>query len=128
MECARGSLNQVPPHATFSGDVRLTPFYDIKDLKAKVERSVWVVLYDVFVCLYVSVCAWYHLPLSLTPRTPPTPTPNSYIADLNANITSLPSLGPYSKYEVPEENVRGRLEFAWIGEVCYVHVFTFVYG
>lgn len=46
-----------------------------------------------------------------------TNTQNSYIADLNANITSLPSLGPYSKYEVPEEKVRGRLEFSWIGEV-----------
>ena len=38
VECARGSLNQIPPHATFSGDVRLTPFYDIKELKTRVER------------------------------------------------------------------------------------------
>lgn len=38
VECARGSLNQVPPHATFSGDIRLTPFYDMGDAKAKVER------------------------------------------------------------------------------------------
>lgn len=38
VECARGSLNQIPPYCTFSGDIRLTPFYDIKDLKAKVER------------------------------------------------------------------------------------------
>ena len=38
VECARGSLNQIPPHATFSGDIRLTPFYDIKDVKTKVER------------------------------------------------------------------------------------------
>ena len=37
VECARGSLNQVPPHATFSGDIRLTPFYDMADVKAKVE-------------------------------------------------------------------------------------------
>ena len=35
--------------------------------------------------------------------------------DLNANITSLPSLGPFSKYEA--EGVRGKLEFKWIGEV-----------
>lgn len=38
VECARGSLNQIPPYCTFSGDIRLTPFYDIKELKAKVER------------------------------------------------------------------------------------------
>jgi hypothetical protein len=39
------------------------------------------------------------------------------VADLNANITQLPSLGPFSKYEVPEEKVRGKLELTWIGEV-----------
>jgi acetylornithine deacetylase/succinyl-diaminopimelate desuccinylase-like protein len=38
VECARGSLNQIPPHASFSGDIRLVPFYEIKDVKAKVER------------------------------------------------------------------------------------------
>ena len=43
---------------------------------------------------------------------------HSYIADLNANITQLPSLGPYSKYDVPDEKVKGKLEFEWIGEVC----------
>lgn len=41
----------------------------------------------------------------------------SYIADLNKDITQLPSLAPYSKYAVPEENIKGRLEFEWIGEV-----------
>lgn len=39
------------------------------------------------------------------------------MAALNADITSLPSLGPYSKYEVAEERVRGKLELSWIGEV-----------
>jgi acetylornithine deacetylase len=38
MECAKGSLNQIPPHATFSGDLRITPFYDIKDVQAALER------------------------------------------------------------------------------------------
>ncbi len=47
----------------------------------------------------------------------PPPHPTSYIADLNADITQLPSLGPYSKYEVPEEKVKGKLELTWIGEV-----------
>ena len=46
---------------------------------------------------------------------PPTHLPPlySYIADLNANISQLPSLGPYSKYNVPDENVQGKLEFEW---------------
>lgn len=39
-ETARGSLNQIPPHATASGDIRLTPFYDIADCMAAVERYV----------------------------------------------------------------------------------------
>ncbi|TFJ85460.1 hypothetical protein NSK_002970 [Nannochloropsis salina CCMP1776] len=79
VECARGSLNQVPPHATFSGDIRSVPFYEIKDVKAKVE---------------------------------------SYVADLNQNITSLPSLGPFSSYVVSSEDppIRGKLELEWIGE------------
>ena len=38
---------QVPPHATFSGDIRLTPFYDIVDVKAKVEGCVNRVMHGV---------------------------------------------------------------------------------
>jgi len=38
VECARGSLNQIPPFCTFSGDIRLTPFYDIKDVKTTIEK------------------------------------------------------------------------------------------
>jgi acetylornithine deacetylase len=38
-----------------------------------------------------------------------------HVADINANITKLPSLGPYSKYSVPEENITGRLELKWVG-------------
>lgn len=39
-ETARGSLNQIPPHATISGDIRLTPFYNMEDCVAAVERYV----------------------------------------------------------------------------------------
>jgi acetylornithine deacetylase len=100
---------QVPPHATFSGDIRLTPFYDMADVKAKVERcvcvccaSMWVIIQD---------AARFNTP------KPNQNQQNSYVADLNANITQLPSLGPFSKYEVPEEKVKGKLELTWIGEV-----------
>jgi hypothetical protein len=37
VEAARGSLNQIPPHCTWSGDIRLTPFYDMVDVRRKVE-------------------------------------------------------------------------------------------
>lgn len=40
MECAKGSLNILPPNCTISGDVRLTPFYDFKDVYEKVDA--WV--------------------------------------------------------------------------------------
>mmetsp|Transcript_21123 Transcript_21123/g.34678 ORF Transcript_21123/g.34678 Transcript_21123/m.34678 type:complete len:447 (+) Transcript_21123:1752-3092(+) len=40
MECAKGSLNQIPRQCVISGDVRLTPFYDIKELYDKMES--WV--------------------------------------------------------------------------------------
>lgn len=29
---AKGSLNQIPPHCTISGDIRVTPFYDCKQI------------------------------------------------------------------------------------------------
>jgi len=38
--CARGSLNQIPGYASLSGDIRLSPFYDIRDCMRKIEE--WV--------------------------------------------------------------------------------------
>lgn len=40
MECSKGSLNQLPAWATISGDIRLTPFYDVKAVVTAVERYV----------------------------------------------------------------------------------------
>eukprot|EP00472_Partenskyella_glossopodia_P014079 CAMPEP_0197529500 /NCGR_PEP_ID=MMETSP1318-20131121/28535_1 /TAXON_ID=552666 /ORGANISM="Partenskyella glossopodia, Strain RCC365" /LENGTH=447 /DNA_ID=CAMNT_0043084981 /DNA_START=58 /DNA_END=1401 /DNA_ORIENTATION=- len=40
MECSKGSLNQIPPKCVISGDIRLTPFYDVKDVYDKMEE--WV--------------------------------------------------------------------------------------
>ena len=34
-----------------------------------------------------------------------------YVADINANISSLPTFGPVSKYEI--EGARGSLELTW---------------
>ncbi|GAX82993.1 hypothetical protein CEUSTIGMA_g10420.t1 [Chlamydomonas eustigma] len=34
----------------------------------------------------------------------------TYVDDINANITALPTRGPCSKYELPEEGLRGTLE------------------
>ncbi|CAI5735513.1 unnamed protein product [Peronospora farinosa] len=68
-------LNQIPPWVEISGEVRLSPFYDMEDLIAKVQ---------------------------------------SYVADLNANITSLEGKrGPVSKYSLPDENWNGKLEITF---------------
>lgn len=40
MSCAKGGLNQLPPHATISGDCRITPFYDVEDVRKAVDG--WV--------------------------------------------------------------------------------------
>lgn len=37
---SEGSLNQLPPVCTVSGDIRLSPFYKISECKASVERYV----------------------------------------------------------------------------------------
>ena len=77
IECAKGSGNQIPPWVKVSGDIRLTPFYEVEAAMKAVE---------------------------------------GYVEDINKNITSLPGHGPVSKYELPEENLRGTVEFGWIGE------------
>ena len=64
VKCAVGSLNQLPPWVEISGDIRLTPFYEVADVHKAVD---------------------------------------GYITDLNANITSLPTWGPCSKYEIEED-------------------------
>ncbi|KAG7376782.1 hypothetical protein PHYPSEUDO_012769 [Phytophthora pseudosyringae] len=72
IESSTNGLNQIPPWVKMSGEVRLSPFYDMEDLIAKVQ---------------------------------------SYVADLNADITQLEGKrGPVSKYTLPEENWNGKLE------------------
>ena len=36
----KGGLNQLPPNCTISGDIRLTPFYDLTKVRARVEEYV----------------------------------------------------------------------------------------
>ena len=40
IECAKGAINQLPPWTTISGDIRLTPFYDVGVVHAQMET--WV--------------------------------------------------------------------------------------
>jgi acetylornithine deacetylase len=40
ISCTPGSLNQLPPECTVEGDIRLSPFYDFKDVKAALLRYV----------------------------------------------------------------------------------------
>ena len=40
MEMFQGSINQIPAWAKVSGDIRLTPFYEVKDVMTAVEKYV----------------------------------------------------------------------------------------
>ena len=40
IRCAPGGLNQIPPDATVSGDIRLTPFYEVDKVKSFLEKTV----------------------------------------------------------------------------------------
>lgn len=40
IECTKGSLNQICPGTTVSGDIRLSPFYDVEDVMARVAMYV----------------------------------------------------------------------------------------
>lgn len=40
ISCTPGSLNQLPPECVVKGDIRISPFYDGKDIAAKVESYV----------------------------------------------------------------------------------------
>ncbi|CAK4144117.1 unnamed protein product [Aphanomyces euteiches] len=76
VEASTNGINQIPPWCTISGDVRLSPFYEMQDLRAKLKE---------------------------------------YVDDLNANVTSLESRGPHSKYTLPKENLTSKLELT-LGE------------
>ncbi|KAK6934991.1 Peptidase M20 [Dillenia turbinata] len=69
-----GGINQIPAEGTISGDVRLTPFYSVKDVMQKLQE---------------------------------------YVDDINAKIENLGTRGPVSKYVLPDENLRGRLEISF---------------
>jgi len=40
IECAKGSLNQICPETTVSGDIRLSPFYEVEDVMKAVQSYV----------------------------------------------------------------------------------------
>ncbi|CAN0024982.1 unnamed protein product [Ascophyllum nodosum] len=40
MKCASGSVNQIPPHASVSGDCRVTPFYTVAAVRKSIEGYV----------------------------------------------------------------------------------------
>jgi len=70
ISCAKGSLNQIPAHCTVSGDIRVTPFYDCKQIIKDVT---------------------------------------SYVAEIQNGLHALPSRGPYSKYVLPSQNLKGKV-------------------
>jgi len=40
VECVKGSLNQICPETTISGDIRISPFYEVEDVKKAIEGYV----------------------------------------------------------------------------------------
>mmetsp|Transcript_94041 Transcript_94041/g.261785 ORF Transcript_94041/g.261785 Transcript_94041/m.261785 type:complete len:534 (+) Transcript_94041:61-1662(+) len=40
IDCAKGSLNQICPETTVSGDIRLSPFYEVEDVVERIEAYV----------------------------------------------------------------------------------------
>jgi acetylornithine deacetylase len=43
MECQKGSFNQICPETTYHGDIRLSPFYGVRDVMEKIDEYVeWV--------------------------------------------------------------------------------------
>eukprot|EP00959_Pyramimonas_sp_CCMP1952_P409356 8579013-Pyramimonas_sp.AAC.1 len=64
---------------SISGDLRITPFCDVYEVKRRVT---------------------------------------AYVEEINKNITRLPTRGPCSKYELPEEGLKGSLDITW-GEVGF---------
>ena len=48
VKCAPGGLNQIPPDATVSGDIRLTPFYDVVGVSRRcIEAEVAAINADI---------------------------------------------------------------------------------
>ena len=39
IKCSEGSINQIPEWAEIRGDIRLTPFYNMRDCMKKVEEE-----------------------------------------------------------------------------------------
>jgi len=62
MSVAKGGLNQIPPSATISGDIRLTPFYKVPVVTAAIERYVEEINKDVSSLPYHGPCSKYELP------------------------------------------------------------------
>ena len=61
-ECSRNSLNQIPPRCKISGDIRLTPFYDVPQVKAAVEGWVDELNQDISQLATRGPCSKYKLP------------------------------------------------------------------
>ena len=40
ISCTPGSLNQLPPECTVQGDIRITPFYNVHDVTARINEYV----------------------------------------------------------------------------------------
>jgi len=119
VSCSEGSFNQIPPWTEMTGDIRLTPFYNIYDCMKKVEGYVKE-LNDGESCEFHSNKLCGHVLYVIS---------NWFLDDvltiliflyppsLYPDITRLPTRGPCSKYEISleEGDFRGELELTFDG-------------
>jgi len=74
-----GANNIIPGIASIQGDIRLTPFYKVKDVQDAILK---------------------------------------YVADINANVTSLPTRGSVFKNEL-SDGTRGTIALKWVDDVYF---------
>ena len=70
IECAKGAINQLPPWTTISGDIRLTPFYDVGVVYRQMETWVQIVIgFLTFTSTCTSTCSSNHFDFPVTLST-----------------------------------------------------------
>ena len=93
ISCSSGTLNQLPAECIIQGDIRLTPFYDMNDVKIKIENYIHNINQNPSILQQPENCDIIHGPQS------------KYI--LNSNSGSSSSEGDVEK---------ARIELTWLSE------------
>ncbi|MQL88898.1 hypothetical protein Taro_021462 [Colocasia esculenta] len=112
-----GGVNQIPVECTILGDVRLTPFYRLVYHIRTLILIILPIFYDFFSLynLKHSVVENFKIPsiFNFCSTEDVVKKLREYVDDINANIEKLDTRGPVSKYVLPDENLRGRIEVSF---------------